>query len=118
MRGDRAALFFISSFLLFHGIQSYRDVQPSSSLLFSLRCGFIYLFSLTSATLAYRLSPWHPLSAYPGPILWRTTGLVLIIVSLRGKRHLDIDSLHRRYGVFVRIGKSPHDCNELTDAYW
>ena len=64
-----------------------------------------YLFSLFGGLLFYRLSPWHPLASYPGPVLARVTSLWLTYSSLWGERHRIIDNLHNRYGEFVRIGE-------------
>ncbi|ESK87701.1 cytochrome p450 [Moniliophthora roreri MCA 2997] len=51
-----------------------------------------YLFTILSCIVVYRVSPWHPLAAYPGPLL------------LSGTR-----GLHEQYGDVVRIGP-----NELS----
>ena len=64
----------------------------------------VYTATLILITLAYRLSPWHPLASYPGPILARTTSLWLTYISSTGKRYLILDALHARYGPFLRIG--------------
>ncbi|KAI0667876.1 cytochrome P450 [Trametes maxima] len=64
----------------------------------------IFLLALAVSTVAYRLSPWHPLASYPGPRLAKATGLWLTYVSIGGRRYLVIDELHARYGPFVRIG--------------
>ena len=64
----------------------------------------VYTATLILITLAYRLSPWHPLASYPGPLLARTTSLWLTYVSYTGKRYLILDALHARYGPFLRIG--------------
>ena len=64
----------------------------------------IYTTTLVLTTLAYRLSPWHPLASYPGPLLAKTTSLWLTYISSTGKRYLILDALHARYGPFLRIG--------------
>ncbi|KAJ7767962.1 cytochrome P450 [Mycena maculata] len=64
----------------------------------------IYLTSLVLCTVAYRFSPFHPLAAYPGPILWRSSSMILAIVSSSGYRHLILNDLHKKHGTFVRIG--------------
>ena len=63
-----------------------------------------YFITLVSVTVAYRLSPWHPLASYPGPLISRISSLWITFVSFRGRRHLVIHDLHKRYGSFVRIG--------------
>ena len=64
-----------------------------------------YTLTLVLITLAHRLSPWHPLASYPGPLLARTTSLWLTYISYTGKRYLILDALHARYGPFLRIGR-------------
>ncbi|KZP29394.1 high nitrogen upregulated cytochrome P450 monooxygenase 2 [Athelia psychrophila] len=65
---------------------------------------------ILSWTVAYRLSPWHPLARFPGPVAckvsksvmaWRTYGT--------GDQHRYIKTLHEAYGDIVRIGP-----NELS----
>nr|GAT57938.1 cytochrome P450 [Mycena chlorophos] len=63
----------------------------------------LYATSALLTTAMYRLSPWHKLASYPGPLLWRISALPLVYASFRGKRYLVIDELHNRYGDFVRI---------------
>ncbi|KAF8989679.1 cytochrome P450 [Cyathus striatus] len=60
------------------------------------------LFYLVSSTLAYRLSPLHPLYKYPGPILAKCTKFWGIYQTYTGKAHVTILSLHRKYGSVVR----------------
>ncbi|KAJ3527870.1 hypothetical protein NM688_g8068 [Phlebia brevispora] len=53
----------------------------------------------------YRLSPFHPLARYPGPIMCKLTKFWGFYKELDGKQHLYIESLHDKYGDVVRIGK-------------
>ncbi|KAJ7148936.1 cytochrome P450 [Mycena crocata] len=75
----------------------------------------VYFVALVLSTVAYRLSPFHPLTSYPGPILWRFSSIMLAIVSSTGYRHLTLEELHRRYGTFVRIGPNVLSVNS-SDA--
>lgn len=63
-----------------------------------------YTTFLTSIAL-YRVSFLHPLSRYPGPFLCKLSKAYLGWISLHGKQHLYIQSLHHKYGDVVRIGK-------------
>ncbi len=74
----------------------------------------VYLLALGATTVLYRLSPWHPLAQYPGPILWKISSLFLTYISLTGRRHLIIDRLHERYGPFLRIGTCNHPMSDLV----
>ncbi|KAI0306837.1 high nitrogen upregulated cytochrome P450 monooxygenase 2 [Multifurca ochricompacta] len=59
--------------------------------------------------LAYRLSPFHPLAKYPGPVLDKTSKWWAAYISARGDPHRYYKSLHDRYGDVVRVGP-----NELS----
>ncbi|KAF7360803.1 Cytochrome P450 [Mycena venus] len=60
---------------------------------------------------AYRLSPFHPLAKFPGPLLSRITKFWLAYVVYTGKRHLEIAKLHDQYGTFVRTGPNTLSIN-------
>lgn len=62
----------------------------------------------------------HPLAAYPGPLLARTTDLHQLWHSYRGDRHLELWRLHCRYGPVVRFGPNSLSFNTasaLKDVY-
>ncbi|RPD82303.1 high nitrogen upregulated cytochrome P450 monooxygenase 2 [Lentinus tigrinus ALCF2SS1-7] len=60
--------------------------------------------ALISSVTLYRLSPWHPLARYPGPVFLRLSKVFMAWISRGGKRHLYTQELHRRYGDIVRVG--------------
>ena len=60
---------------------------------------------LLLCTTAYRLSPFHPLSHYPGPIAARISKFYHVFFSLRGDAHTVIRRWHDQHGDVVRIGK-------------
>ncbi|KAI0265036.1 high nitrogen upregulated cytochrome P450 monooxygenase 2 [Gloeopeniophorella convolvens] len=64
---------------------------------------------LVALTLAYRLSPLHPLAKYPGPVMARASKWWAAYVHSRGLMHRYVKSLHERYGDVVRVGP-----NELS----
>ncbi|GJE95883.1 cytochrome P450 [Phanerochaete sordida] len=69
-----------------------------------------YWSILATLVVAYRLSPFHPLARYPGPILCKVSkGWLAYIAGTTGKAHLYVQDLHMRYGEVVRIGP-----NELS----
>ncbi|KAL4246847.1 Cytochrome P450 superfamily protein [Abortiporus biennis] len=68
-----------------------------------------FYITLSLSIFTYRLSPLHPLSQYPGPVLCKLSKLCLYVNSRNGKQHLYIQSLHQKYGDIVRIGP-----NELS----
>ncbi|KAF9261542.1 high nitrogen upregulated cytochrome P450 monooxygenase 2 [Marasmius fiardii PR-910] len=72
--------------------------------------GFLgYYATIIACTILYRLSPWHPLAAYPGPLICKLTKLKGAAVGRSGKQYLYYQELHRKYGDVVRIGP-----NELS----
>ena len=64
----------------------------------------LYWGTLVLSIALYRLSPYHPLSRYPGPVILRLSKWSMAWVSRGGKRHLYTQELHRRYGDVIRIG--------------
>jgi hypothetical protein len=67
-----------------------------------------YWSGLAFFTLAYRLSSFHPLAKYPGPLLARTSKWWAAYLSDTGDQHRYLKRLHDRYGDVVRIGWNPH----------
>ena len=65
----------------------------------------LFWSTLVTSILAYRLSPWHPLAKYPGPLLCKLTKFHLAYFSLGGKQYLYYYELHRKYGHVVRVGR-------------
>ena len=101
-------------------------VGGASSVLGSLfRTYAIFYTSLISSVVLYRLSPFHPLAKYPGPVLAKVSKLRFVsihnsalgrprlIPSLskaylgwKGKQHVHYRNLHKKYGNVVRVGVS------------
>ena len=75
--------------------------STSTASLFSF--SIFYLVLLVNIIL-YRLSPWHPLAKYPGPIVARVSKLWGAIIMAKGKNHENFKRLHDKYGPYVRIG--------------
>ncbi|ETI28866.1 hypothetical protein G647_01318 [Cladophialophora carrionii CBS 160.54] len=59
----------------------------------------VYFFGLS----IYRLY-FHPLAKYPGPLLWRLTQWPEAKSAWAGRRHVDLQLLHEKYGDIVRFG--------------
>ncbi|KAJ2936367.1 hypothetical protein H1R20_g726, partial [Candolleomyces eurysporus] len=70
-----------------------------------LQSFFAFYLVLLSCMMAYRLSSFHPLYKYPGPLLCKVTKLWMTWLAYRGKLHLYYKSLHDIYGPIVRIGE-------------
>ena len=83
---------------------SYAGRPPYAAvpLAFTAYGGTLILF-----TLAYRLSPFHPLAKYPGPVIAKTSKWWGAYIGARGETHRCYKHLHDRYGDVVRIGRGP-----------
>ncbi|KAK1590715.1 putative cytochrome P450 [Colletotrichum navitas] len=57
---------------------------------------------------------WHPLSAYPGPLLGRCTNLYAAYHAWKGTLHVDMYRCHQRYGPIVRYSPSRLLINSAT----
>ncbi|KAJ7590098.1 cytochrome P450 [Mycena floridula] len=91
-----------------------RSTHGKQAIFETIKVTAAYVVSLTASTLIYRLSPYHPLSAYPGPIMWRTSNLFLTAISYGGHRHLILDRMHRQYGKIIRIGPNVLSVNSMS----
>ncbi|KAJ3541828.1 hypothetical protein NM688_g6036 [Phlebia brevispora] len=69
----------------------------------------IYWSTILALTVAYRLSPSHPLAQFPGPLPAKVTKFWMSYVTARGNAHETARVLHAQYGDIVRIGP-----NELS----
>lgn len=65
---------------------------------------FAHWVLLASITVAYRLSPLHPLARYPGPLAAKISKFYHVKIQLRGNAHIVIKEWHHKYGDVVRIG--------------
>jgi hypothetical protein len=66
----------------------------------------LHLITLVSSVVFYRVSPFHPLAEYPGPLIHKVTKLRMMFLLQSGRHHEEIRRLHLQYGRFVRTGKS------------
>jgi hypothetical protein len=64
----------------------------------------LYLLALGTSITLYRLSPFHPLAKYPGPVLARVSRLWATRNTIQGHQHLISNALFERYGNVVRTG--------------
>jgi hypothetical protein len=63
-----------------------------------------YWAALSGSVVSYRLSPFHPLARYPGPLLARVSRFWAMRVMLSGVQHKVSHDLFERYGDVVRTG--------------
>ncbi|KAF7307956.1 hypothetical protein MKEN_01156800 [Mycena kentingensis (nom. inval.)] len=69
----------------------------------------IFLMTLTTSIAVYRISPFHPLAAYPGPTICKITKLWSVGIAATGYQYRYLKTLHDTYGPYVRTGP-----NELS----
>ncbi|KAL4246840.1 Cytochrome P450 superfamily protein [Abortiporus biennis] len=80
-------------------------VVPRATMLQSVAVTFaLFYFTLLLAILFYRLSPFHPLSGYPGPRVCKASKIRFALKARTGHQHLYLQCLHDTYGDIVRIG--------------
>ena len=110
--------------LILPGVVSGIFAQGASSVLGPLlRTYATFYTSLASSIVIYRLSPFHPLARYPGPVLAKISKLWFVstrgcmpecsVLTIRlskaylgwqGKQHVHYRNLHKKYGDVVRVG--------------
>jgi hypothetical protein len=91
---------------------SVRSPYTALPLVFAL-----YWSGLVFFTLAYRLSPFHPLAKYPGPVLAKSSKLWSAYLSAIGDQHRCYKRLHDCYGDVVRIGSRQHPPSSIRDLF-
>jgi hypothetical protein len=84
-----------------YGPISYTVRSPYAALSLAFAA---YWSGLVFFTLAYRLSSFHPLAKFPGPLLAKTSKWWAAYLSGTGDQHRCLKRLHDRYGDVVRIG--------------
>ena len=96
---------------------------PSSNPNLLIRTYAIFYTTLISSVVFYRLSPFHPLARYPGPVLAKVSNLWFVSIrgtafkcsrlipylpkahlGWQGRQHVHYMNLHKKYGDAVRVG--------------
>lgn len=63
-----------------------------------------YYVVLGFSVVLYRISPFHPLAKYPGPLMGKISKFWGIWVTANGKQHIYFQDLHKKYGPYIRVG--------------
>ena len=66
----------------------------------------VFHATLATSVILYRISPFHPLARYPGPLLAKITRWYWALIAVRGRQHIEFKRMHNIYGDVVRIGAS------------
>ncbi|EMD40439.1 hypothetical protein CERSUDRAFT_91160 [Gelatoporia subvermispora B] len=105
IRGDVALVWEVAlaatAYISKHSVEG---CSAFASMAFALSFVLIHIGTIALATVLYRISPFHPLAKFPGPLINKVTSLRLAHVVWTGKRHLYIYGLHEKYGKVVRTG--------------
>lgn len=103
--------------LVLNGIVN-KPTSLHDCLMHSVRDTLLQLATIALVTVTYRLSRFHPLSSFPGPILCKCTSFKLAHITYTGKRHEIIASLHAKHGKVVRTGTtcSPHSSIDYSHS--
>jgi cytochrome P450 len=82
----------------------------------SYTCAVLCIFPLlvTFITIFYRLSPLHPLSRVPGPLIARLTNLGVLYHSYIGDEATYIHKLHQKYGPTVLLTPNSVDFTDFA----
>ncbi|EMD32294.1 hypothetical protein CERSUDRAFT_77592 [Gelatoporia subvermispora B] len=77
----------------------------TSGPIYAVYMSFVAFFAvLCTSIVLYRISPFHPLARYPGPLLNKITKLYFSSIVMQGQSHLYVHKLHQQYGDVVRLG--------------
>ena len=68
--------------------------------------GVSMVVALLLSIAIYRLSPWHPLAQFPGPVDHKLTKIRTAYSSWRGVHFKNVKKMHDKYGPVVRVGSS------------
>lgn len=67
-------------------------------------CYALFGVALGASVVAYRLSPFHPLGKFPGPLQNKVSKFWGVYVISGGLQHVENKRLHDAYGPIVRTG--------------
>lgn len=110
-RGDVFLLIVTAACLALTGV-GYSDNSPLTTAAFQAYIQVtIHLACVVIITILYRLSPFHPLARYPGPLINKITSFRLAYFVSTGKKHLIIEGLHQKYGMIVRTAPNTLSVN-------
>ncbi|EXJ60862.1 hypothetical protein A1O7_05015 [Cladophialophora yegresii CBS 114405] len=89
-----------------------RNIMLSSLLAHPILTIFLLPVTLVVLRSVYRISPLHPLSHIPGPLVPRLSSLWLTYHAWIGDEASVVDALHKKYGTIVRNGPNSVDISD------
>ena len=100
-----ALLCFAIPILLFVGQLLYTEARPGQAALMTTIACTSYTCALWTSMIIYRVF-FHRLHHFPGPFLAKATKLYHLYLSAqKSENHKVVNSMHQKYGPFVRTGK-------------
>jgi len=111
VRGDSAILFISAVLIATTTLHTAKSPSLFSSITFAISVISVHLLTVVTLTVMYRISPFHPLWNFPGPLINKVSSLKLFQVVWSGKRHDYIYQMHEKYGTFVRTGPNTLSIN-------
>ena len=81
-----------------------------------LALGLVALLTFSLVRILYLISPFHPLSKFPGPKLWAACRIFWAYHQFKGDLVFQIKALHDIYGPVVRV--APHELSFTDTAAW
>ena len=93
-------LFLLPGIALFQVKAQYVTVLGAVATVYPLHWSLTLFYIL-----AYRLSPFHPLAEFPGPLPCKLSKFWMAFVTYQGNAHRYVRKLHAIYGDVVRIGE-------------
>lgn len=79
-------------------------------------CYALFVATLATSVVSYRLSPVHPLAEFPGPRINKVSKLWSVYITTTGHQHIHNKRLHDLYGPIVRTGRHALR-HERVEAY-
>ena len=86
------------------GLLSVLYMQHFGALKGTILAFSAYYGVLCSSIVLYRLSPWHPMARYPGPMLAKFSKFYMVYIVHQPQSWKWIQAQHHKYGDAVRIG--------------
>ena len=86
----------------FFTLDSEEATTKLGTVAFAARFLAVYLMSMSASVLAYRLSPFHPLAAFPGPkSAAASKWWSFYQVAARGRRHINLQRYASEYASYM-----------------
>lgn len=105
-RWEPSNIVLIFSLLLFPPLPLAQLLRPheATTLHAIIASWCVFISTLSVSIVAYRLSPFHPLARYPGPLACKISKWWMVWQTKNGRQHKWHQEMHNKYGDAVRTG--------------